>query len=202
MAWVKQVNVRNLEFWNKKNLICFYESEKLKEEKEQKSVCKGGPFIRNGCSCIMLGTTMFTPEINMLCLVQADGVTVCPHAAIILYISWDFFYTTLQWMNFCWTFIFAFAKACWSFQQKMKEMVCPSLWCAILFYGTFFFFFHFYTFDIFCFKCICCRKCNASLHLTIVWPITTLKYGVIYSVIIHRCFTNTNVSACWNVCHR
>lgn len=36
-------------------------------------------------------------------------------------------------------FIFAFAKACWSFQQKMKEMVCPSLWCAILFYGTFFF---------------------------------------------------------------
>lgn len=106
MAWVKQVNVRNLEFWNKKNLICFYESEKLKEEKEQKSVCKGGPFIRNGCSCIMLGTTMFTPEINMLCLVQADGVTVCPHAAIILYISWDFFYTTLQWMNFCWTFLF------------------------------------------------------------------------------------------------
>lgn len=95
------------------------ENEKWKEE-EEKSVSRSSIYR----SCILLGTTIFGININMLCLVQAICITICPHAAIILYIIWVlfcFFNMVWQWMNFCWTLYFHLKKHAGVFQKKVRK---------------------------------------------------------------------------------
>lgn len=48
--------------------------------RERKSVLKIAVYFVN----------MFTPKINVLCLVQTVCIRVCPHAAMILDIIWEF----------------------------------------------------------------------------------------------------------------